>query len=151
MTIKLKGGSRDFSVFRKSFLKALLNDKNPRRFFKGLVLKVGFKEEEIEVETDERVKGVSKFNFIKLFKYALTAINASSNILYYVFNAFLTFISFILMCVFFSVDTYLGLILMNIFLLSLGQIFLVFLLNRNNKENLRLLEKPYNLKESSRE
>lgn len=147
---RLKGGSRDFSVFRKSFLKALLNDKNPRRFFKGLVLKVGFKEEEVLVETDERVKGTSKFNFVKLFKYAITGINASSNILYYALPSLFSFVSFILMCVFFSLNIYLGLILMSVFLLSLTQIYLVHILNRNNKENLRLVEKPYNVKEVSR-
>ncbi len=147
---RLKGGSRDFSVFRKSFLKALLNDKNPRRFFKGLVLKVGFKEEEVLVETDERVKGTSKFNFVKLFKYAITGINASSNILYYVLPSLFSFVSFILMCVFFSLNIYLGLILMSVFLISLTQIYLVHILNRNNKENLRLVEKPYNVKEESR-
>lgn len=148
---KLKGGSRDFSVFRMSFLKALLNDNNPRRFFKGLVLKVGFNEEEFKVMSLVREKGTSKFNFKKLLKYAVTGINASSDVLFYLPSCLVSFIAFILFIYGFTLATWLGLLFFIIFLFSLNFVFITYLILKNNKENRAIHNFPYNVKESSEE
>ena len=148
---KLKGGSRDFSVFRKSVLLALLNEKNPRRFFKGSVLKIGFNEEEFLVDSEVRKYGSSKFNFVKLFRYALTGINASTNKLFYLPSVLLTIFAFIVTIVLFYYSFLFGLLSLILLLFSFNAIFFTFLIVKTSKENIALHSLPFNVKEESKD
>lgn len=148
---KLKGGSRDFSVFRKSVLLALLNEKNPRRFFKGSVLKIGFNEEEFLVDSEVRKYGSSKFNFVKLFHYALTGINASTSKLFYLPSVLLTVFTFIITTILFCYSFLFGLLSLILLLFSFNAIFFTFLIVKMSKENIALHSLPFNVKEESKD
>lgn len=68
--IKLQKNASDFRVFRRKVAKALLNLPEVNRFSKGMFAWVGFNNCYIEYEVAKRKNGKSKFNAMKLFKYA---------------------------------------------------------------------------------
>lgn len=67
-------GVRDFRLMRRQMVDAVLEMKEYNRYTKGIFSFVGFNTKWLEFKTGERVAGVSKFNFWKLFKYALEGI-----------------------------------------------------------------------------
>lgn len=71
-------GARDFRLMKRKMVDAIVNMKEYNRYSKGIFSFVGFNTKWIEYETPERVAGTSKFNFFKLFKYALEGILAFS-------------------------------------------------------------------------
>ncbi len=71
-------GARDFRLMKRKVVDAIINMKEYNRYTKGIFGFVGFNTKWIEYETPERVAGDSKFNFWKLFKYALEGIVAFS-------------------------------------------------------------------------
>ena len=71
-------GARDFRLMKKKVVDSIVNMKEYNRYSKGIFSFVGFKTKWIEYETPERVAGTSKFNFWKLFRYALEGILAFS-------------------------------------------------------------------------
>ncbi len=75
---KQVAGARDFRLMKRKMVNAILNMKEYNRYFKGISNFVGFNTKWLNVETDKRVKGKSKFSYFKLFKYAMEAILAFS-------------------------------------------------------------------------
>ena len=67
-------GVRDFRLMRRQMVDAILEMKEYNRYTKGIFSFVGFNTKWLEFKTGDRVVGTSKFNFWKLFKYALEGI-----------------------------------------------------------------------------
>ncbi len=71
-------GARDYRLMTRQFVEAVLSMKEYNRFSKGIFGWVGFNNKWIEFENIERMKGETKWNFWKLFLYALDGIVAFS-------------------------------------------------------------------------
>lgn len=76
--IKLKKGSQDFRMMTRQVVQAILDLKEYNRFSKGIFSWVGFKTKYIEVENKKRAAGKTKWNFMKLFRYAVDGITSFS-------------------------------------------------------------------------
>ena len=73
-TVKLQPDASDFRTFRRSVAESLLELKEYHRFSKGIFAWVGFETCFIPYTACERVAGSTKWNFRKLFNYALEGI-----------------------------------------------------------------------------
>ncbi len=71
-------GARDFRLMTRQMVDAILSMKEYNRYSKGLFSFVGFKTKWIEYENQDRVAGTTKWNFFKLFSYAIDGIVAFS-------------------------------------------------------------------------
>ncbi len=71
-------GARDFRLMKKSMVDAVVSMGEYNRYIKGIFSFVGFNTKWIDYQTANRVAGKSKFNFFKLFGYALEGILAFS-------------------------------------------------------------------------
>lgn len=71
-------GARDFRLMKRKVVNSIISMKEYNRYSKGIFSFVGFDTKWIDYEAPNRVAGKSKFNFIKLFKYALEGILAFS-------------------------------------------------------------------------
>ena len=67
-------GARDYILMTRKMVNAIVEMKEYNRYSKGLFSFVGFKTKWIEFENQERVAGTTKWNFWKLFSYALDGI-----------------------------------------------------------------------------
>lgn len=67
-------GARDFRLMRREMVDAIVEMSEYNRFSKGIFGWVGFKTYWLPYENVERVAGESKWNFWKLFKYAIDGI-----------------------------------------------------------------------------
>ena len=67
-------GARDYRLMTRQMVEAVLSMEEYNRYSKGLFSFVGFKTKWIEFENKERVAGTTKWNFWKLFSYALDGI-----------------------------------------------------------------------------
>lgn len=72
--IEMVPGARDYRLMTRQMVEAVLSMKEYNRYSKGLFSFVGFKTKWIEFENKERVAGTTKWNFWKLFSYALDGI-----------------------------------------------------------------------------
>lgn len=71
-------GARDFRLMKRKMVDSIINMEEYNRYTKGIFGFVGFQTKWIDYKAPNRVAGKSKFNFIKLFKYALEGILAFS-------------------------------------------------------------------------
>ncbi len=71
-------GARDFRLMKRKMVDAVISMKEYNRYTKGIFPFVGFDTKWIDYRTPDRAAGKSKFNFMKLFKYALEGILAFS-------------------------------------------------------------------------
>lgn len=71
-------GARDFRLMTRQMVDAIISMKEYNRYSKGLFSFVGFNTKWIEFELEERVAGDTKWNFWKLFAYAVEGIVAFS-------------------------------------------------------------------------
>lgn len=71
-------GARDFRLMKRKMVDAIINMKEYNRYSKGIFSFVGFKTKWIDYKAPDRVAGETKWNFWKLFKYALEGILAFS-------------------------------------------------------------------------
>jgi len=71
-------GARDFRLMRRCVVDAVISMQEYNRYSKGLFSFVGFNTKWIEFENQERVAGTTKWNFWKLFAYAVEGIVAFS-------------------------------------------------------------------------
>lgn len=69
-------GARDYRLMKRSMVDSILSLKEYNRFSKGIFSWVGFKTKWLEYENIERCAGVTKWNFRKLFVYAIEGIIA---------------------------------------------------------------------------
>ena len=76
--IEMVDGARDYRLMKRQVVDSIISLKEYNRYSKGLFSFVGFDTKWIEYENVERVAGVTKWSFWKLFKYALEGITAFS-------------------------------------------------------------------------
>ena len=70
----LKADASDFRTFRRSVAESILAMGEYHRFSKGIFAWVGYNTEFIPYTACERVRGVTKWSFVKLFNYAIDGI-----------------------------------------------------------------------------
>ena len=73
-------GARDYRLMKRVMVDAILSMSEYNRFSKGIFGWVGFKTKWLSYENIERVAGVTKWSFWKLFKYAIDGIVAFSTV-----------------------------------------------------------------------
>lgn len=71
-------GARDFRLMTRQMVDTIISMREYNRYSKGLFSFVGFKTKWIDFEIEDRAAGTSKFNFWKLFSYAIEGIVAFS-------------------------------------------------------------------------
>lgn len=76
--IELVDGARDYRIFTRQAVNALLSLSEYNRFSKGLFEWIGFRTKWFEYENIERVAGTTKWSFRKLFLYSIEGIVAFS-------------------------------------------------------------------------
>ena len=76
--IEMVDGARDYRLMTRQMVNSIVNMKEYNRYSKGLFSFVGFKTKWLEYENVERVAGETKWNFWKLFIYAIDGICAFS-------------------------------------------------------------------------
>lgn len=91
-------GARDYCLLDKKAIDAFLSIKDHDRFTKGIYHYVGFRNKWIEFDYEKRAAGTTKWNFRKLFRYALTGIKEFSPFYKYIPKLF-AILTFILVCV----------------------------------------------------
>lgn len=77
-SIEMVPGARDFRLMTRQMVNAVISMKEYNRYTKGLFSFVGFDTKWIEFQIEDRVAGTTKWNFTKLFSYALEGIVAFS-------------------------------------------------------------------------
>ena len=78
--IKLESVVRDFRFIHRDALDSILDINEYHRFSKAIFEFVGFKKEVIEYDYIDRESGSSKWNFLKLFIYAIEGIVSFSTV-----------------------------------------------------------------------
>lgn len=95
-------GARDFRLMKREMVQAIVSMGEYNRFSKGIFGWVGFRTYWLSYENVERVAGTTKWNFWKLFKYAVDGIvnfsQAPLDIASW-FGVFMTLIAFIALLV----------------------------------------------------
>ena len=97
-SVEQKPGARDYRLMTRQMVDAILDLEEYNRYSKGIFSFVGFNTKWLEVETNNRIAGKSKFNLYKLFKYSLEGIIAFSTkplVLSAILGLFLCLIAFI--------------------------------------------------------
>ncbi len=91
-------GARDFRLMKKDMVEAIISMSEYNRFSKGIFGWIGFRTYWLPYENVERVAGETKWNFWKLFKYAIDGIINFSQVplsLASWFGMLMTFFSFV--------------------------------------------------------
>lgn len=91
-------GARDFRMMRREMVDSIIAMSESNRFSKGIFGWIGFKTYWLPYENVERVAGETKWNFWKLFKYAIDGIINFSEVPLSIaswFGIIMTFIDFI--------------------------------------------------------
>ena len=114
-------GARDFRLMNRKMVNAVLSLSEKNRFSKGLFSWVGFRTKWISYDNIERAAGKTKWNFWKLFKYAVEGILGYSSFLLFVSGGFSVFGA--LAGLIFLI---LSLIKKSVFLALFGTVFLLF-------------------------
>ena len=77
-SVKIRQGSQDYRMMKRQVAESILSLKEYNRFSKGIFSWVGFNTKWIAYDNIERSAGKTKWNFWKLFVYALDGITAFS-------------------------------------------------------------------------
>ncbi|MDO4743021.1 MAG: glycosyltransferase family 2 protein [bacterium] len=78
--VKFVSGASDFRLMRRQMVNAVLSMTEYHRFSKGILSWVGFNTEFIAYEVQKRQRGKSKWNIIRLIKYAFEGIVSFSTV-----------------------------------------------------------------------
>lgn len=79
-TIHIPRDTGDFRVMKKEVILALRTLNETQRFMKGLFAWVGFKQGAFKYARHKRVAGKTKFNYIKLWNFALEGITSFTHV-----------------------------------------------------------------------
>ena len=96
--VNMPDGAGDFRLMNRRMVNAVIAMSEVQRFSKGIFSWVGFKTKWIEFDNVERAAGTTKWNFWKLFTYALDGITAFSTVplrFASVFGSIISFSAFI--------------------------------------------------------
>ena len=77
-SVKQVPGARDFRLMKKRMVDSIVDMGEYNRYIKGIFGFVGFDTKWIDYKSPDRVAGKSKFNVVKLFKYAMEGMVAFS-------------------------------------------------------------------------
>ena len=77
-TVKLQRGATDYMCMSRAFVDAVMQLSESQRFSKGLFAWVGFKVKWLDYVQNPREHGKSKWNFQRLFSYAMDGITGFS-------------------------------------------------------------------------
>jgi dolichol-phosphate mannosyltransferase len=77
--LEIEPSSSDFRLCSRRFLDAFLKLEEKDRFIRGMVKWVGFPQTTIPFKADERLKGVSKYNFKKMLMFSINGITSFSS------------------------------------------------------------------------
>ncbi len=77
---KVVTSARDFALFDQEVIAAFLSFGDRRRYSKGIVSQIGFRQKCIEYDFIDRQAGTTKWNFRGLFKYARVGIEQNSRV-----------------------------------------------------------------------
>ena len=78
--LKIPANCGDFRLMDRTVIQAILSFPERNRFMKGIMAAAGFKAEQVEYDRPERSAGQSKFNFWKLWNFALDGITGFSTV-----------------------------------------------------------------------
>ncbi len=78
--VDMVDGARDYRLMKRKVVKEIIKMKEYNRYSKGLFSFIGFKTKWITYENPERSTGNTKFNFWKLFAYAVEGIVGFSTV-----------------------------------------------------------------------
>ncbi len=95
-------GARDFRLMKRDMVDAIISMTEYNRFSKGIFGWIGFRTYWLPYENVERVAGETKWNFWKLFKYAIDGIINFSQVPLNIaswFGIIMTFMSFVMLIV----------------------------------------------------
>lgn len=95
-------GARDFRLMKRDMVDAIISMSEYNRFSKGIFGWIGFRTYWLPYENVERVAGETKWNFWKLFKYAIDGIINFSQVPLNIaswFGIIMTFMSFVMLIV----------------------------------------------------
>ena len=123
-SVKFVQGASDFRTFRRNMVNSILEISEYNRFSKGIFSFVGFNTFFMPYEVEERKTGISKWNFKKLFNYAIDGIIAYTTTplrLPFILSFLLMFISLLLFIAFLvcGIDLIQFLIVLMLFLIGL--------------------------------
>jgi len=76
--VEFVDGARDYRLMKRKVVDAIISIKEYNRYIKGIYSFVGFRTKWLAFENVERVAGNTKWNFWKLFGYAIEGITAFS-------------------------------------------------------------------------
>lgn len=99
---KMVPGANDYRLMTRQMVNSIISVKEYNRYSKGIFSFVGYKTKWIEFEVQERKAGTTKWNFWKLFSYALDGIVGFSTaplILSAIIGLFFCIVSFIMIIV----------------------------------------------------
>lgn len=77
--VEIDPGAQDFRIMKKKVVRSIVSMAEHNRFTKGIFSFVGFKTKWFSHENRERAAGETKWNLIKLLRYALDGILGFSN------------------------------------------------------------------------
>lgn len=103
--VKVTPGARDFRLMTRQMVDSILKLQENNRYSKGIFAWVGYKTKWLEYENVERVAGVTKWSFYKLFLYSIESIVSFSTypLLFSIITSFIlmltSFVFFILLLI----------------------------------------------------
>ena len=77
--VEIDPGAQDFRIMKRKVVLSILSMSEHNRFTKGIFSFVGFNTKWFAHENRERAAGETKWNIVKLFKYAMDGILGFSN------------------------------------------------------------------------
>lgn len=95
-------GARDFRLMKRNMVDAIVAMGEYNRFSKGIFGWIGFRTYWLSYENVERIAGTTKWNFWKLFKYAIDGIINFSQVQLNIaswFGIIMTFLSFVILAI----------------------------------------------------
>lgn len=105
--VKIVDGARDFRLMTRQMVDSILELKENNRYSKGIFSWVGYNTKWLEYENVERVAGVTKWSFSKLFLYSIESIIAFSTFplaFSIIISLLLMFVSFVLLILMFFIS-----------------------------------------------
>ena len=123
-TVPFVQGASDFRTFRRKVVDSILELSEYHRFSKGIFSFVGYNTYYLPYEVEERNSGISKWNFFKLFNYAIDGIVAFTTSLlrapfYISIVTFLVGFIYFIVALFKGVSEFTVILLVMLFLFSL--------------------------------
>ncbi|KAI5912883.1 glycosyltransferase family 2 protein [Thauera sp. 2A1] len=78
--VALAEGGGDFRIFDRAVVDAINSLPERTRFMKGITSWVGFRQEEVDFEPEERAAGASAWSMLRLLRYAIDGLSAFSTL-----------------------------------------------------------------------